>query len=530
MKKNVLLLCLSPVKPFAQSTEYCYTLKNGQPIIFEGSMTNEAPAKCVIDTISRYEIGGRLDKVVMVCSSKLKNKIDPSSELTHIDYYKSAVEDFAALTDPVYGAHPIEFAEIPVEDYTESNAVSLAAVKAAENILSTSQNGDQINLYIDFNGGQRYFALMLLAVSSIMEQHSVNISKVLTMNYENKIDGKVQIQNLSPILSCMNLVSATKEYISYGKTASLQEYFREAMKQDKDINDLILALSEFAHSLLLCNVAEIEETKGVLYQKLKGYMERPKDSSCDSPDLQALRTLFNFVIKDIFDEMKPLLTGSLPDMILWCKNHDYIQQALTFFNELLPHHLWSYNILKPSAAEEAQYFAFRDKLSTVSREALPGEFLKYSAAFQRNSSRYCYDWFTYYMRNMERGENRPYLELIPQNDLLKIKPDTFKIEGIFKDRNHPVLSEKCWGKRENNIPYFAALKNTKNIMALTFCGTKRAFSPRVNQRDLAELILVYFILKEQRNAANHATNAKNKISYEDLSLLLENTANFLKKL
>ena len=130
---------------------------------------------------------------------------------------------------------------------------------------------------------------------------------------------------------------------------------------------------------------------------------------------------------------------------------------------------------------------------------------------------------------MEPDETRRYLELVPRNSLLKLKPDIFKIEPSFKDRNRPILSEKCWGKKEPNITCFRALKNTKTVIAHTFSGTtKRAFSPRVSQRDMSELILVYFILKEQRNAANHASDAKNKISYDNLSRLLENTAKFLK--
>lgn len=528
MKKNVLLLCLSPVKPQAQTAEYCYTLKNGQTVTFTGSMTNEAPAKCVIDTVNRYEIGGKLDRVVMICSSKLSGSIDPSSPISHIDYYKSAVKDFALQTDPVYREKAIEFTEIPVEDYTESNAVSLAAVRAAEEILSLSPDGEEINLYIDFNGGQRYFALMLLAVSNIMKQHAVNVSKVLTMNYENRIDGKVQIQNLTPVLGCIDLVSATNEYINYGKTASLRAYFAEAMKQDKNINDLITSLTEFAHSLLLCNVTEIEETKAGLHLKLKNYIEKVPESGDASPDLEALRTLFNFVIKDIYSEMKPLLTGKLPDMILWCKNHDYIQQALTFFNELLPAYLVTNGILKPAAAEEAQYDAFLKRLASAPGDATPNDFLKYSAVAPKNSARYCYDWFSYYMRDMSDPDRRVYLSFAPECALLKTRPATAKIEQIFRTPGRPVLSEKCWGKKETGNPFPKALRNTKNIIALTFSAPKRGFAPRANSRDLAELILIYFILKEQRNAANHAGDAKNKISYEKLSLVLENTAKFLK--
>ena len=528
MKKNVLLLCLSPFKPQSQIAEYCYTHKNGQVVSFTGRMTNEAPAKCVIDCISRFEIGGKLDRVVMICSSKLSGSIDDGSTVSHIDYYKSAVKDFAASTDPVYKEKEIEFTEIPVEDYTESNAVSLAAVKAAEEILSLSPNGEEINLYIDFNGGQRYFALMLLAVSNIMKQHSVNISNVLTMNYENKIDGKVQIQNLTPVLGCIDLVSATNEYINYGKTASLRTYFAEAMKQDKNINDLIVSLTEFAHSLLLCNVTEIEETKAGLHLKLKNYIEKAPEGGNGSPDLEALRTLFNFVIKDIYNEMKPLLTGKLPDMILWCQNHDYIQQALTFFNELLPAFLVTSNILKPAAAEEAQYNAFLKKLANAPKENLPTAFLKYSADTPKNSARYCYDWFTYYMRDMNDADRRVYLSFAAECELLKTKPATAKIEQIFRNPSRPVLSEKCWGKKETSIPFPKALRNTKNIIALTFGVPKRGFAPTANIRDLAELILVYFILKEQRNAANHASDAKNKITYEKLSVILEKTAKFLK--
>lgn len=77
-KKNVLLLCLSPVSINGEENTYFY-LDEGNVYQVRGFMTNEAPAKSVIERLHR-DGGKRLDKIVLISSQTTRGKI--------IDYKK----------------------------------------------------------------------------------------------------------------------------------------------------------------------------------------------------------------------------------------------------------------------------------------------------------------------------------------------------------------------------------------------------------------------------------------------------------
>lgn len=53
-----------------------------------------------------------------------------------------------------------------------------------------------------------------------------------------------------------------------------------------------------------------------------------------------------------------LLEGELPNIIKWCVDNDFIQQALTFTAEEMPGYFWKSGLFKASVSEKEKYDKF----------------------------------------------------------------------------------------------------------------------------------------------------------------------------
>lgn len=547
--KNVLLLCLSPVKNDAQKREYTYRNKAGYDITVSGYTTNEAPAKSVIDGISRvHKAGGeKLDRVVVLCSELVRNPIsldDTSCDLrpgeTHVDFFKRQINEFALERDEIYYRNPITYKQVLVDNYTDSNQISVATTDAAREILGATEGNDneKIRLYIDYNGGQRYFSLMLLALSNLLSHRGVELCKVLAMNYENRIAGKVQIQNLAPIFACMDLTTAINEYTNYGRTRTLNRYFAPCVQSDPQIKELLQMLTDFAHNLLLCRTGAIESGKKLLLEKLENFGKLPRPTTTN-PDMEAYRTLFEFVSLDIKSQMQDLLSGSLPEMLRWCVEHDYLQQALTFFTELFPDYMWKNKILQPTPREEKEYLQFREWNREECKRNEQTEKNKYQKLadchgdFRENSSQYRYDWLIKYLRiNVKAAKDTlpgDWLICNQGADSAWVKKRFLKNGALLKRLRELNLREPTYGSKPTPDPkptYGPVVK----ILAHYIQGSRVSVAKTVSDEDLAFILIAYFEIKQMRNATNHASTKNGGWNYEDLVKQITACAEELRKL
>jgi len=104
--KNVMLLCMSPLKWWSDENEYSYRFRNGAIGNVHGRMTNEAPVKSLIEKLKR-DYNQRLDRIVMICSEKVTKETIEKDEsqkneplidgkhiwdLTHKDYFEGIIK------------------------------------------------------------------------------------------------------------------------------------------------------------------------------------------------------------------------------------------------------------------------------------------------------------------------------------------------------------------------------------------------------------------------------------------------------
>ncbi len=599
---NVLFACLSMLNTGVMKLRN-YSLEKGETV--QGILTNEAPVKAVISKLKGEN--QKLDKIVVICSKAVKEKMlslddrngsrnngagevegatlkefletiiekekenarqnDSSAlldwelfrgserkEYTTYEIYQEMVNCHAKRIDPSYSTdiyEPIFIGNNPEE---EKGAISKAVIDAATKITDTKE---EINLYIDYNGGQRYIALMMLAVANLMEIRSVKIKQILTMNSAdlNKPLIPIQGKNMESVFGCFDLVSGINEYINYGRTTALKKYFKNPEIKDKERDEILNKMEEFANNLQLCRTESIMNTledynkyksnpekykqKKVLWIMLDEYVKnhRPgKPNILDNSEEKQDAT-FYYVVEDILNGYDKMRNGDLPEVIEWCVEHDFIQQALTFCSEEMPGYFWRSGIFKPSVVEEKAYKVFLEELRRLRKKGTnPGKTKPFNGYYknrydsEKDKSKYAFEWMINFLPHHDGVAN-----VLPEGykDYEKRLDYSLNDEEVEK-RN--IVEEKIVKKQ------FTHLKIEKiniNISKTTFTDPKSLIKntldnvwrfKKTNQRTqsiiddyekLTEIIVIYYLLKFQRNKTNHADDRKKVWTYDQICAVLE---------
>ena len=541
--KNVLLLCMSAIKEEGiKENQYVYTLGDGkkQDEVW-GFVTNEAPMRYVMKMV----FPNKLDRIVIICSDEVSNrKIEISKcnesgkevgnqrrdsfqekiqklflgkkEFKLVDYYKKLVE----LETEDYDYVP-EYKEIPISDNPEDTEVAEAVINAVNNVMEFPDKDNDIHLYIDYNGGPRYVAFMQVVLAQFLKTRNVQLEQIITMNFGNKQNGKVPLQNLLSIFDSTNLIGSINEYINYGRIKGLKEYFKKA--QNKEINKLLDVMEEFSNNLQLCRTSSIMESAGALSEEFETFINKAELEEQSKKD-NTYTQLFRYVIRDIQKEFQPLLNKDIAEIIGWCIEKQYIQQALTFCSECLPQYLWDTGLYKAKDEEYKDVLQVIDdvKKKTNGREN-PSKELKEAIDEKRKyfskEEKYAYKWFVQYLPFCFQDDK--YLIILSEIKELpnmpeKYKTDVKEMSALIKKKQY---LKSCM-KKTASKKYKNANKNASNNAAKLMWQRVQSKVTEQNKEALEEIIYIYFFMKGQRNAANHADGKKNGFEYADICEVL----------
>lgn len=146
-----------------------------------GMQTNEAVTKYLIDYLESK--GAKLDKIIMLCSDEVKNqelKLDQVSGRTTLEYYKGVILDFYKSK----GCENIDaeglFEIIPYIPKNDGEPEEIVEpLKKVLQITGEGENASGKHLFVDFTGGLRSAALLLLFACRILQKRGVEVEKIL---------------------------------------------------------------------------------------------------------------------------------------------------------------------------------------------------------------------------------------------------------------------------------------------------------------------------------------------------------------
>lgn len=569
-EKNVLLLCLSPYgyKGFENKAAYYRWSEPECKKKVCGRMTDEAPAKSVLYDL--HKEGRRLDKIVMICSEKVKKNIafkswnSDQKDKTEIDYKKILREEYgienaeAGITHVQLFQACIkkyveeidleclpEFEYINIQDVSEQQEIAKACIDAADKVLGMDPHCSNIHLYIDFNGGQRYVPFMLNNISGLMSLRGVKIERTMTMNYDNKrIDEEgesyVDIRDMEPIFNLGKLVSGIHEYKAYGRVKGLKLYYQNCIKNKSKYPKLVRVLrkmEEFSMDLQLCRTDSVIRELGLdLDGKHRNIGKNTLKYSLDNyqrDNDDTYSQLFEFVVKDIKSDYRKMFEGDFLDVIQWCLDKDFVQQALTFYAERMPVYLWSKGILRPTEQEEIGYLVFLN-------EGEKKKTREYNSYFRNYNEKYA--WFNSYITyrnemlkkifqfetlNNTRKMTVSQQDLTPKysnNNILAKKLKDRKILNItwgefieFKNEKKVYYQSSWYKNNAENIKNKMIKQNVDNeesleknfkranylMINMLYADKKPRSESNVDFSKLFEVIMIYYMVKDIRNNTNH---------------------------
>ena len=546
-KRNVLLLSLSVMNVRNSENESSYEYTEGRNQIYgiKGRLTNGAPTKYVIENLAGRRMQECLDDIVIISSDTTKMPIrakgeaawldrtdpllqSPIGDMSHLEYYEKSIQYYVKEKhSDLYKDRNINYYVIDILDQPQQLEVAQAALEAAQKVLGNNDD-EKVDLYIDYNGGPRYVASMILSIANMMKNRQVEIKEVLTMNYDNKsmkkdeITGKeipvIPIQNMKAVFESGELVSGLNEYLIYGRIRGLKNYFKE-LNAEKGGN-ILKRMEEFSNELQLCRTNAVFKKKEELKEVLEKFNSSSSEANLNQQNSakkvnNATREmLFAYVVHDILAGYGDLLDGELPEVISWCVEKDFIQQALTFFVERMPIYFWEKGIFKPTSQEEREYEEL--KRAFENGEMSEDDQRLYRNHYEKYDDKYA--WLTGYLKhghNFAYGkENSGLMRNKKFSDFVQVDPNAFEnIKEVFK---------KGKSKFPRMVSKDGEVTNKESMLKyLGYLDIGRA-ETNLSREKLAELLAYYELLKTQRNKANHADDDSENIwSYEFLCKVLK---------
>ena len=158
----------------------------------------------------------------------------------------------------------------------------------------------------------------------------------------------------------------------------------------------------------------------------------------------------------------------MPNIIKWCVDNDFIQQALTFTAEEMPGYFWKSGLFKASVSEKEKYDKYLMAKSPNKKNN--NSCIK---QYSENSSKYAYEWMIKYLLHYDSDSNEKegkVSHIIIQNygiDCFKQIKIPFK-NIKFEEFNAALI---IWEKEQPNGRAISNMKNGelfREVMTLYF--------------------------------------------------------------
>ena len=313
MAKNILLLFLSDVK-----------IKDG---IVSGATYNNIdgePALTTNESAVRYLLQrSPLDKIFIFASKKIREPIanyrtDAGSEQTHLEFFLERVKKF--WSDADWEVYPY--------DETKGGAENLRSVAEMAGLIQKFAAGDEVTLHVDLTGGMRDVNIMMLDLTRLLEYSGLKIGHILYSDF-----GKKTVVELKNIYDLFQLTAGVEEFVNFGSVKALKIYYRDKSVSEP-LQKLLDAMENFAEAIKLCHYGQFRDAIINLHDAVNDF---DKYTSADVEDILMARLIerirkdyHNIIVKRELDDAQ---------VIRWCLEHDYLQQALTLYTERIPEYL-----------------------------------------------------------------------------------------------------------------------------------------------------------------------------------------------
>ena len=309
--------------------------------IFSCMQTNEA-AVCQLQSLLQEE--GGLAKIILIETDQARERVqrDTADWLALMEKYRSAsmsaVELLKAQSVCKYSElsqvfEDIEYSKMGIEDSMRSIAGIAERVRAFADRVREEEPVAEVVLHADMTGGFRYAALMLLVVMQLSKYMGIRMGHVVYSDFVQGGESRVHLTD--DIRRMFDLVAGADEFQKYGSVQALEAYFESSEEHSEDFSALFAAMRRFSDAIRICRTSVIEEEMEDLAEKIRAFRQA-KPASIEE---EMFSHILGVIEKEYGSVIKNALSAKADrrlDIIAWCVQKKFLQQAMTLCTEWIP--------------------------------------------------------------------------------------------------------------------------------------------------------------------------------------------------
>ncbi|MCQ5209270.1 TM1812 family CRISPR-associated protein [Megasphaera massiliensis] len=330
--KHIVLLFLSEVHLNRDRTLSVSRYKNLDGTMIYCVQTNESAVRRTADVLQKQ--GDRLDCLFYFSTKRTQEEIcyidDVGDErtMTHEDLFLERVRSFVP--------HCIR---IDYDERSQTEESIRQVLQMADTIRTfmeeLSWQPQEVALHADFTGGFRHASMMMLSVMQLLKYRGIRTMGVL---YSNRYEE--QVENVNDIYRMFNLISGADEFINFGSTREIMAYM-EGAKQTAETKLLLETMRDFTNAVRICRTGKIAPLAKKLQEALRNFEQAGAVSLQEKIFLRILEVFkweYGSLLKEDFTNF---------DIIRWCVEKGYLQQAMTLCSEWIPREIVGRRIFYP---------------------------------------------------------------------------------------------------------------------------------------------------------------------------------------
>ena len=463
----------------------------------QGKQTNEAPMCWLLQKAKDEQFP--VQRILCIVSEKVKNQYADNRPWT---------EEFRERI----GASDIDFVEISyLEDVKASGDVYKEINKSIEEMKKRSGDAE-IQVYVDYTGGLRDASFLMTSIVQYLEFVGIRCSTVVYGNFF-----KAEIADITNIYDINRLISAVNLFVTSGNATLIDRFYKEHNIKDLKLFD---AIREFADSILLCNVNEIDHNIIDISNEISSF-----EKSAVSSDLyyEMIKTILPIIREKLYLDKVITKEGIYyPWIIKWCLDNGMVQQAVTIFVEKMPEFYINQDLFRDF--DPKNFYEYYNRFVTIQSltkdtwtERVLDEVQDY---YSKNGNlkgfqKYIVSTtlYTQYSNETEKQEILGRIMRIWQNSqTITIETGSadlwdFIQKATNSSRNKYImyfLRGEFSGSSGYNLTYEKKYQIIKDCSASTV--DRKYVSNKVSPDSLSKILRYYLAVKIIRNKLNHATD------------------------
>lgn len=340
MDKNIVIFVMTPYNPKARSMNFT----DGDKFKVTSEQTNET-ALYYID-YKLKEANKQIDSIYAFVTDTAKKEED---KLKDILLNKGLKFDESTFHDVTL------YNEGTMQGAFRSVCEMFDMLKA----YIDEHSDDDVTVHIDTTGGPRHASMLMLVLVQMLKHSHIKVGFVVYTNILRQSNGTSigTVEDARELMDMFTLIGGADEFTNFGNVNQIQKYFEHQADLSEDLQNLLKEMRNLSETIKVCgNYDYMIKTLA----KLKEAIDKYRSSSAVNADkFSSQEAFFAKLLPTIEREYKEIMPVEGEDsdpveIIKWCAQKSFLQQAITFYCEWLPTYLIEKGLLivKDNAIQE----------------------------------------------------------------------------------------------------------------------------------------------------------------------------------